>query len=380
VSSKLAKNTPLANINPPSAFWVVRFSSLGDVVISTAVIEGLKQVYPKVPIIFITSQEYVGLFTWDSRIDQVVAFNRTSGSLISFLSFVAKDLGPRMRQEGGWVIDLHNSLRSRLLRGMVPIPTLMVVRKWTLRRLFLCITKMNLLKNRKPLCQEMVTDLEQSLKKKLKLPLNNSFPTSPLPVPFPPVRPKLMMPPNPQASREIQKTLPDVPDAASVVGLIPSAQWPGKRWPLNAFRDLIQLIHAKTPFRCAILGGGRDTWAQELARHTHAHNWVGKLDLSSVMSALSLRCSYVIANDTGLMHMADALSLPTCAILGPTTRDMGYPPLGERSFIVEKALGCRPCSRNGSAPCIRWGKRPCLRDLSAQEVFQACANRWGWHV
>jgi ADP-heptose:LPS heptosyltransferase len=80
------------------------------------------------------------------------------------------------------------------------------------------------------------------------------------------------------------------------------------------------------------------------------------------------RCSAFIANDTGLMHIADALNKPNILILGPTSAEMGCIPFQKKSIVLERSLWCRPCSKNGQAPCIRL-KRYCLAEITPEMVF-----------
>lgn len=337
--------------SPPSAFWIIRFSSLGDIIVTTSALAWLKAKFPVTPIFFITSKEYAPLFTHDPRVTHVFAYNR-SPKLLDLIYFVRHTLNPEMHRYGGEVIDLHNNLRSRLLRLACVLPTTVVIHKHTVARLFVCISKIDILKHRKPLAYGIVDQLNRQY----------GDISSPNPVA---IRPKLYTP-----SLQTQET-PNI-------GIVPTAMWAGKRWPASHFTQLIQLIQSKTPYRCMVFGGPKDTYCHGIATQTGAINMAGKLSVSEVMTHMEQSCKMVISNDTGLMHMADALDIPTCAILGPTSVSMGYPPLGPRSFCVERHIWCRPCSRNGQAPCIRLSQRTCLRDLSPQMVFNTCQKNWNW--
>ena len=155
------------------------------------------------------------------------------------------------------------------------------------------------------------------------------------------------------------------------VGIIPSAQWPGKRWPLSRFKETLALLVHDTSESVLIFGGPEDHFCQELASgfsEDRVINLQGKLSLRETIEVLSL-LKLCIANDTGLMHMADALAIPSVLIFGPTNADMGCLPYHPQSKILEHALWCRPCSKNGEAPCIR-AKRWCLELTSPELVFK----------
>jgi heptosyltransferase-2 len=94
--------------------------------------------------------------------------------------------------------------------------------------------------------------------------------------------------------------------------------------------------------------------------------------LSIIESAAVIRrASLLVTNDSGLMHAADALDTPLAAVFGPTSRELGFYPLGGRSRVVEKKdLDCRPCTLHGDKKCFR-GHHRCMEEVSAEEVVAA---------
>jgi ADP-heptose:LPS heptosyltransferase len=78
------------------------------------------------------------------------------------------------------------------------------------------------------------------------------------------------------------------------------------------------------------------------------------------------RCRAFVGNDSGLMHLAEALGVPVVGLFGPTVREFGYYPALQDSRTVERELPCRPCSRNGARPCPR-EHRVCM-DFDADTV------------
>jgi ADP-heptose:LPS heptosyltransferase len=75
----------------------------------------------------------------------------------------------------------------------------------------------------------------------------------------------------------------------------------------------------------------------------------------------------VIGNDTGMVHVAEALGKDVAMIEGPTHPYRGFSPYRERSLALGLPLLSRPCSKSGRV-CVRFGTRLCLRGLSASEV------------
>jgi heptosyltransferase-2 len=156
------------------------------------------------------------------------------------------------------------------------------------------------------------------------------------------------------------------------VGLVPSAQWPGKRWPLAYFRELIERLVAQTSYQLVVFGGQNDVFCRALCADLpdgRVVNAQGRLTIGEA-GALLRRCGLIVANDTGLMHMADALGVPAVLILGPTSGELGCLPFHPLSEVIEEKLWCRPCSKNGQAPCIR-RRRYCLERIRPERVFDA---------
>ena len=139
------------------------------------------------------------------------------------------------------------------------------------------------------------------------------------------------------------------------------------------------MIQQKTAYHCVVFGSAEDVFCHQIAQNTQAINLTGQLSLNEVVDTIKFKCEMTVANDTGLMHISDAVGVPTCALFGPTTPTMtGYPPMRSNSFIADVDLWCRPCSRKGSGPCIRIQKQKCLKHLTPEMVFARCQLAWGW--
>jgi heptosyltransferase-2 len=87
-------------------------------------------------------------------------------------------------------------------------------------------------------------------------------------------------------------------------------------------------------------------------------------------AALIARCETFVGNDSGLMHLAEAVGVPVVALFGPTVRAFGYAPSLPASTVVERRLACRPCSRNGAAPCPK-RTYECLERIRVEDVVDA---------
>ena len=93
--------------------------------------------------------------------------------------------------------------------------------------------------------------------------------------------------------------------------------------------------------------------------------------LSLIETGAAIACSQLlISNDTGLMHMATAVSTPVVAIFGPTTRELGFYPYRGPHEVVEGDIACRPCHHLGGDRCPR-GHHRCMTEIGTEAVIGA---------
>ncbi len=154
-------------------------------------------------------------------------------------------------------------------------------------------------------------------------------------------------------------------DARPVVALCPGAAFgPAKRWPAGHFAEVAG----------ACVQDGKAVWlfgsAEErslcediAARVPGAVSLAGRNDLVTAIDLLSA-ADCVVANDSGLMHVAAALGRPVIALFGSTSPDF-TPPLGERAVVLREPQPCSPCFQR-TCPL---GHLRCLVDLPPSRVL-----------
>jgi heptosyltransferase-2 len=156
-----------------------------------------------------------------------------------------------------------------------------------------------------------------------------------------------------------------------LVGLHPGSIWPTKRWPAERYALLTARLVKEAGARVILIGARED---QELSCRIAAQScvetfdWTGKTTLSELMQ-LMRRLSLMVTNDSGPMHIAAASGVPTLAIFGPTTRELGFFPHGPGHRVLEKNLACRPCGLHGGRLCPE-GHFLCMGLITVEEVFR----------
>ena len=143
------------------------------------------------------------------------------------------------------------------------------------------------------------------------------------------------------------------------------SEWETKIWPASRVAALVRLLVLRG-FRPVLLGGPRE---REMAREVNC----GSIDTTgnSIGEALAIlsMSALAVGGDTGLVHAARALGVPTVAVFGPTTPLVHS--FGPRQRAVSLGLDCSPCSAHGSRRCPL-GHHRCLRDLDEGRVAAAC--------
>jgi ADP-heptose:LPS heptosyltransferase len=171
----------------------------------------------------------------------------------------------------------------------------------------------------------------------------------------------LTPPPLPTAwtsSDEDQIAATLLPPGAPILGLGPTANWPGKIWPADRFVALAQALCKRLPgARIAVFGGPgdaeREAAAPVLAAFPHAVDLVGRQTLSEAAACLA-RCTLFIGNDSGLMHLAASAGTPTLGLFGPTPASE-YAPSGPFTAVAlaEGPAGNAPMSALPVAAALR---------------------------
>jgi heptosyltransferase-2 len=163
--------------------------------------------------------------------------------------------------------------------------------------------------------------------------------------------------------------------AAPRLALAPGARWATKRWPEAHAAALVDRLAVERPLALSVLlGPDEAAWfdggplAAAVARHPDARVLRGR-PLPEIAAELA-GCRVAVVNDSGLLHLSEAVGTPVVATFGPTVRAFGYAPLLRSSILLERDLDCRPCSRTGSRPCHR-GDLACLQEISPTTVFTA---------
>jgi heptosyltransferase II len=159
----------------------------------------------------------------------------------------------------------------------------------------------------------------------------------------------------------------------SVVGICAGAEYgQAKRWPAERFVETIKLVSERLPgVRWELYGAPAEKeLGEKLATGIDApcKNLVGKTTLTELIAHLR-QCRLLITNDTGTMHLAAALGVPTVSIFG-STEPVATGPLGDHHTVIRHKLECSPCFER-ECPL---GHYECMTRIQPKEVADAAVR------
>jgi len=320
---------------------VIRFSSIGDIILSAPVIQALDKTYIDYRVDYLVHERFGSLVRhFDPPPDKVIPFKPDIGA--TDLPTFARKLA---EADYDLVIDLHDSLRSKVIRRYFTGTELRIYKKPRLKRWLLFYFWLNRFKPDFSVVNEYLRYA--------------GFPEC-----AGQYQPRLKF--DDEAAAEIC-SLYDLDQEFLVC--IPGAAWPRKSWMNDRYVDLFRRLLADSDLQVALMGSQQDTICDLIAaglKPERLLNLKGRTDLEESLAVLS-RCRLVIGSDTGLVHAGEALGKPAIMILGPTSRETGAQLHHTKSHIHEAELWCRPCSQNGRRRCYR-RRQYCLEGISVDDV------------
>lgn len=316
---------------------ILRFSSIGDIVLTTPVARCLKnQLGAEVH--YLTKQQYEPILAPNPYIDRVFTFQNKLGEVLRLLR----------QQRYDWIFDLHHNLRSLRV-------------KWALRRPARAFDKLNPEKwllvhtgiNRLP--ERHIVDRYLDVARHLGITYDGQGLDYFIP---------------PESEVRLPDLYPGLTEGRYIAFAI-GATHATKRLPESRLIEVCQNLRspvallggpgeAETGARVAALSGGR------------VLNLCGVLSLHQSASVIR-QAGAVLTHDTGMMHIAAAFRKKIVSVWGNTVPEFGmYPffPIGiQRNTSMQvSGLSCRPCSKIGYAQC----PKKHFHCMNAQDIAQIC--------
>ncbi len=326
---------------------IIRLSSIGDIILTTPVIRLLRKRFPEAHIDYLTKSRFAGLLRHDPQIDRLIEFPETGTlkNLFQIRHFLRE-------QNYNVIIDLHKNFRSLILSVRQNTKFTGRLRKYGWPRF-------NLVK----FGRDIYCSVQPVLQRYIDV-------AAPLQIIDDGAGTELFLAQEDHSGFQHKSGLGQE-TRNPIIALAPGAGYFSKRWPLENYQKIAAEI-IKNGKTCLVLGGPEDRRLGETIKKAAPEiiDLTGKLSLRQSAAALKT-ATRLITNDTGLMHMAEAVKTPVTAIFGSTVRQLGFYPFLPQSRVFENLqLSCRPCSHVGRPNCPQ-GHFLCMKSTKPQAVSES---------
>jgi lipopolysaccharide heptosyltransferase II len=335
----------------PFKTLIIRFSSIGDIVLSSPLVRVLRAKFPNGQIDFLTKREYSELVRYNPNLNVTQEYDAATG--YEGLRALREKLKAERYTH---VIDIHNSIRSRILRGRLGADHVYAVDKKVAQRTMLVKLKKNIYK-------EIVSVADRYVRTVRPLGVTGDGLGLELHIPD-----EVLFGVSGNIARLRLNRF------EKVLGMCPGAKHATKRWPANRFAELGVRFCRENQGAVMLFGGPEDrSLCQSIAAAIgaeRAFDFSGELSLLETAAAMQY-CDAMVTNDTGLMHIAVAMHKKIVALFGSTVREFGFFPTAADSIVLEhKGLPCRPCSHIGRSECPEKHFR-CMMEIPVDQVMQS---------
>jgi ADP-heptose:LPS heptosyltransferase len=300
---------------------VIRFSSIGDIVLTTPVLRAMKEQLPEVEIHYLTKKKFASLLENNPRIDRLITIEKSINEVLPELKNEQYDL----------VVDLHKNVRTLALKTKLKRPS-KSFDKLNFQKWLLVNTKKNHMPN--------VNIVERYMETVSSLGVKADGQPCEFYI---------------SAENEVNAKDNLNLSSAKFLGVAIGAQFATKCLPIEKTVEILREIN--TPI--VLLGGPEDEAKGNeivaLLPDKEIVNTCGKFNLQQSASIVR-QASALLTHDTGLMHIATCFKVPIVSVWGNTVPEFGmypyYPKNPELFSIHEvKNLSCRPCSKIGFQAC-----------------------------
>jgi ADP-heptose:LPS heptosyltransferase len=327
---------------------VIRFSALGDVVMTVPVVKTFLAAHPDTELVMLSDQRMADLFKGIDRLVFVGA--DLKGKHKGLLGIVRLYQMLKKEQVFEKVADLHGVIRSHLLRLLFKFnkKETAVIDKGRFEK-FALVRKEN--KIYRPLKHSTERYLEVFSKLGFKGLSGKNTITN--------------------AILHVNHGADDNRSAKIKIGFAPFAKHVTKMYPLDRFLEVIR-FYDKEGYELYFFGGGPvekafiKEWATQFKHTAFGHEILGLSDELQLMKTMHV----VVTMDSANLHLASLAQVPVVSVWGPTHPHAGFYGLGQDPLnAVQVSLSCRPCSVFGNKKCWR-GDHACMQEITTDMVIE----------
>lgn len=327
---------------------LIQTAFIGDVILITPLIREIKRIFPDSKLDVMVIPQAANLLENNPNVNSIIKFDKKRNKLSAFL----KTYKQLKKERYDLAISPHSSLTSALLMYFSRIGIRVGFARWT--------------------SQYLLTDRLKHLKGVLKIRKNLHL-LSPFTDENLSVQTELF--PTEDMFAHADELLSDIKQKTKrIIAVAPGSNWFTKRWPLEHYNELVNKLNEEN-YGVVFIGSPQERGiCEEILPETNAINLAGQLNLSESAAVVS-RCDLMVCNDSGAMHIANAVETDVFVFFGPTVQRIGYSPIRKNDVVFEIDLDCRPCSSHGTKKCPLEHFK-CMKDIKSIEVFKKIQKKF----
>ena len=328
---------------------LIRFGSLGDVVLTTPAIRAVRSALSDAYIAMLVGDRSADVISANPHLDETIVFRRD----IKGLSEIRRVAALLRERDFDVSIDMQRKFRSSLLAYLSGAALRIGYHR---PRGFLCNAKVRDRENKHA--------VDQNLDLLRPLGIGNHTEADREPEMF------LSQEDRDYADRMFQSR--GLASRSPIIGIFPGAGWRHRCWPAERFAAIGDLAAEKSNARVVIFGGpGEADIVDDVAQkmRTCAVLMKGRMTLRE-LGAMIEKCDVFLSNDTGPMHISTAVKTTTIALFGPGNH-VKFQPIGEKHALIRKDVPCSPC-KQFTHKCK---DNICMKLITVDEVWEAVRKR-----
>ncbi|BDU49844.1 glycosyltransferase family 9 protein [Haliovirga abyssi] len=323
---------------------VIRFSSIGDIILTTPVLKKLREKYPNAKIDFLTLDKFKDSISGNKNIDNLILFDKEKYKGINGIYNFSK----KYSGQYDIIIDLHSKIRSKLVSKFIGGK----VYRYKKRRLWKTIlVKLRLIKYK--VDNTIVKNYFGALKE-----LDINYEKENLEFNF------------------LENDLKKVEIYNNFIVFATGASKNTKKWPKEYFGELGKILVKEFGKNIILIGSSKEFEENEQIREmvgNKAINLSGKLTLKE-SGALISKSDFIITNDSGPFHIARGVNSNSFVIFGPTDPNMFE--FNKNEVLIYGDEDCSPCSLHGDRECPK-GNFKCMMNLTPEDVWEIIKKNIG---
>lgn len=333
----------------PAKILIVQTAFIGDVIIITPLIRAVKEIYPTALLDVMVIPQTATVLENNPNINEIIRFDKRKSKIVSFI----KTLLQLKQNRYDIAITPHSSVTTALLLKYANIKMRIGYDRWSAAKYL----------THKVQHPDGIHKTQKNLSL-LSLLTDKTFSNQ-----------TELFPSDAMLKKADDLLFGIKENRKNLIAIAPGSVWFTKKWPTEYYKLLAYKL-AEKDFGIVLIGSYDEREiCNEVLPTNNGLNLAGQLSLLESAAVIS-KCDLMICNDSGALHIANAMETDLFAFFGPTVQSIGYYPFRENDFVFEREMECRPCGSHGGNSCPL-KHHECMKMIYPEAVLKKVLEKFG---